>query len=363
MSFMFLLLGYLYRSCREDEYWLLSYLYNELIGQSLFFYNITVAVHVLFYCSKMRFDRRRSSSYRGLHLNDKILVGVEITTQYLGSGKISQSGGTDYEIARVIYDIHCLYAAEKKKLKKAREVVVFIDSQRIDISSRKEDHVLVNFPLTQVKDVTLCLNEGPYSRTCVLVARENVLSQYKAYVFYCKTDELAHEFYELATLAFQLGFKLLDKFCRESNSNERSVRLSRSKSVVKSTIGRRDVRKSESRSLQDDDSDDESDNVFCEEYKSDQIADVGCVFESGQSSGERTVTIPLQDGDAPESKKGGSLKLGKRRASCISTELKDRRSSVDGSEFELGKWFRKSCRRIRRYFKQDPTDEDIEMSS
>jgi hypothetical protein len=115
--------------------------------------------------------------------------------------------------------------------------------------------------------------------------------------------------------------------------------------------------------LQDDDSDDESDNVFCEEYKSDQIADVGCVFESGQSSGERTVTIPLQDGDAPESKKGGSLKLGKRRASCISTELKDRRSSVDGSEFELGKWFRKSCRRIRRYFKQDPTDEDIEMSS
>lgn len=314
----------------------------------------------------MRFDRRRSSSYRGLHLNDKILVGVEITTQFLGSGKISQSGGTDYEIARVIYDIHCLYAEEKNKLKKAREVVVFIDSQRIDISSKKEDHVLVNFPLTQVKDVTLCLNEGPYSRTCVLVARENILSQYKAYVFYCKTDELAHEFYELATLAFQLGFKLLEKFYRESSSNERSLRLSRSKSVVKSSVGRRGVRKSQ-RSLHDDDDSDGSDNVFCEERKSDQTVDVGCVFESEQNSGERTVTVPLQEEDSSEPKKAGSIRLGKRKASLISTELKDRRGFEDGSEFELGKWFRKSCRRIRRYFRQEPTadvtNEDLELSS
>ena len=316
----------------------------------------------------MRFDRRRSSSYRGLHLNDKILVGVEITTQFLGSGKISQSGGTDYEIARVIYDIHCLYAEEKNKLKKASEVVVFIDSQRIDISSKKEDHVLVNFPLTQVKDVTLCLNEGPYSRTCVLVAKENILSQYKAYVFYCKTDELAHEFYELATLAFQLGFKLLEKFYRESSSNEQSLRLSRSKSVVKSSVGRRDVRKSQ-RSLHDDDDDDSdgSDSVFCEERKSDQIVDIGCVLESEQNSCERTVTIPLQDEDISELKKTRSIRLGKRKASLISTELKNRRGSQDSSEFELGKWFRNSCRRIRRYFRQEPTadvtSEDLEISS
>ncbi len=311
----------------------------------------------------MRFDRRRSSSYRGLHLNDKILVGVEITTQYLGSGKISQVGGTDYEIARVIYDIHSLYAKEKNKLKKARQVVVFIDSQRIDISSKKEDHVLANFPLTQVKDVTICLNEGPYSRTCVLVARENVLSQYKAHVFYCKTDELAHEFYELATLAFQLGFKLLEKFYRESSNNEQSVRLSRRKSFGKSSIGRNHVRKNE-KPLQDDDSDG-SDNVFCEEYKCDQIVDVGCVFENEECSGERTVTIPLRDEDAPESRKPGSLMLGKRKASFINTELKDCRSSEDGSEFELGKWFRKSCHRIRRYFKQESTvsNDDLEMSS
>ena len=314
----------------------------------------------------MRFDRRRSSSYRGLHLNDKILVGVEITTQFLGSGKISESGGTDYEIARVIYDIHTLYAEEKNKLKKAREVVVFIDSQRIDISSKKEDRVLVNFPLTQVKDVTLCLNEGPYSRTCVLVARENLLSQYKAYVFYCKTDDLAHEFYELATLAFQLGFKLLEKFYRESSSNEQSVRVSRGKSVVKSSIGRRNVRISQ-RSLQDDDSDG-SDNVFCEECRSDQIVDVGCAFENEHVSGERTVTVPLEDEETSQPKKTGTIRLEKRKASLISTELKDRRSSEDsGSEFEFGKWFRKSCRRIRRYFRQEPTadftNEDLEISS
>ena len=344
------------------KYWLSVFLYNKVIEQPWLLFYATAAGCMF----KMRFDRRRSSSYRGLHLNDKILVGVEITAQFLGSGKISQAGGTDYEIARVIYDIHCLYAEEKNKLKKAREVVVFIDSQRIDISSKKEDRVLVNFPLTQVKDVSLCLNEGPYSRTCVLVARENVLSQYKAYVFYCKTDDLAHEFYELATLAFQLGYKLLEKFYRESSSNDQPLRLSRRKSAVKSSIKRLNVRKSE-RSLQQDEDSDGSDNVFCEEYKSDQIVDVGCVFEIEQCSAERTVTIPLKDEDTPaESKKAGSLKLGKRKATVINTELKDRRASVDGSEFELGKWFRKSCRRIRKYFRQDPTvsnDEDFEMSA
>jgi hypothetical protein len=296
----------------------------------------------------MRFDRRRSSSYRGLHLNDKILVGVEITTQYLGSGKISQAGGTDYEIARVIYDIHCLYAAERNKLKKAREVVVFIDSQRIDVSSKKEDHVLVNFPLTQVRDVSLCLNEGPYSRTCVLVARENVLSQYKAYVFYCKTDDLAHEFYELATLAFQLGFKLLEKFYRESSNNDQSlVRLSRRKTSVKSSMRGRDVGKSGRSVIEDSDG---REKVFCE-----GMGDVGCVFESEQCSGERTVTIPLRDENTRESMKAVSLKVEKRRETLINTEMKDQRGSEDGSEFELGKWFRKSCRRIRRYFRHDPT--------
>ena len=312
---------------------------------------------------KMRFDRRRSSSYRDLNLNDKILVGVEITTQFLGSGKISQSGGTDYEIARVIYDIHCLYAgARKNKFKKARDVVVFIDSQRIDISSKTEDHVLINFPLTQVKDVTLCLNEGPYSRTCVLVARENALSQYKAYVFYCKTDELAHEFYELATLAFELGFKLLKKFYRESSKKEQSGKpLHNRRSIEESTVDRRDFRRSE-KSLEYDESD-ISDNVFCEEGKSNQIVDGGCVFEIGECSGERTVTVPIQDKDCMERRRG-SFKLGKRKASCINTELKDRRSSDDDSEFDLGNWFRKSYRRIRRYFRQNPDvlRDDFEMS-
>ncbi|XP_028397483.1 uncharacterized protein LOC114521297 [Dendronephthya gigantea] len=308
----------------------------------------------------MRFDRRRSSSYRGLHLNDKILVGVEITTQYLGSGTISQCGGTDYEIARVIYDIHCLYAEEKKKLKDAREVVVFIDSQRIDISSREEDHVLVNFPLTQVKDVTLCLNKGPYSRTCVLVARENFFSQYKAYVFYCQTDDMAHEFYELANLAFQLGFKLLEKFHRGSSN-----RLSRGKGRAKSSITRRSVGR---RSLQDDDSDG-NDYVLSEEYQSDEISKVGCCFESEQcSSSERTATIAIQDEDILEFTTG-SIELRERQASFIDTELKEnsRFEHMHGSEFQFGKWFRKSYRRIKKYFKQESTDEgsyiDFEMCS
>ena len=311
----------------------------------------------------MRFDRRRSSSYRGLHLNDKILIGAEITTQYLGSAKIPQSGGTDYEIARVIYDIHCQYIEKKKKLKDAREVVVFIDSQRIDISSGKDDHILVNFPLTQVKDVTLCRNEGPYSRTCVLVARENVLSRYKAYVFYCQTDDLAHEFYELATLAFQLNFKMLKKFYSESSNNEKSLRLSRGKSRAKSSTRKRGVGRN---SLQDDDSDG-SDDVFCEEDQSGEIAKVRCQLESEQcSSNERTVTIPIQDEDTLEFATG-SIDLGQRRASFINTELKDNSRSEHGSEHELGKCFRNSCLRIRKYFKRESTNEgsnrDLEMSS
>lgn len=304
----------------------------------------------------MRFDRRRSSSYRGLHLNDKILVGVEIKTQFLGSRKISQSGGSDYEIARVIYDIHRLYAEEKNKLKKAREVVVFIDSQRIDISSKKEDRVLVNFPLTQVKDVTLCLNEGPYSQTCALVARENLVCEYKVYVFYCKTDDLAHEFYELATLAFQLGFKLLRRFHCESSSIKRSVRrLSRSKSVVKSSVGRRDVRKSEM-SFNDSDS---SDEVFSDVDKSSQIVSVGRGFETGGRSGERTVTIVFDEGDCAESSR--SVKFGKRNPSVINTKLKNHDSSEDVSEFERRRWFQKSCSRIRSYFRQEPATEALNI--
>ena len=313
----------------------------------------------------MRFDRRRSSSYRGLHLNDKILVGVEVTTQYLGSGKISQTGGTDYEIARVIYDIHCLYAEGQNDLKKAREVVVFIDSQRIDISSQKEDQVLVNFPLTQVKDVTLCLNEGPYSRTIVLVARGNFLSEYKAYVFYCKTDELAHEFYELATLAFQLGFKLLEKFYRlgESTSNGQSVRPKRSL--------KRGGRK---RSLHDDDDSDGSDDVFCEGGKSDQLAEYGCVIESRQaSSGERTVTISLQYENPPislqyenpsVSRRAKKASLARRNSSFIDTRLKGRRRS----EVERDGWFGRSFQWIRKYFSHEGlssevSDNDLEMAS
>lgn len=292
----------------------------------------------------MRFDRRRSSSYRGLHLNDKILVGVEIATQYLGCGIVSQVKGTDYEIARLIYDIHSLYSEEKNKLKNAKEVVVFIDSQRIDISSKDDDHLLVNFPLTQVKDITVCLNDGPYSRTCVLVARENHISQYKAYVFYCKTYKLAHEFYELATLAFQLGFTLLEKFNEKSVIDEPFERLSPRYESVKTMTSKWKI-KGQTRSSSNDISQ-ENDNVFIDEDEQ----CTSCVLESEDCLNERAVTVLLAEDNLCKSHTASFENICERKTSCIETDFK---KSDRNSHSYLGNLFRKSCRRIRSYFRQE----------
>lgn len=145
-----------------------------------------------------------------MNKDDKILAGVDLVVQYLGSGELSKSGGTDREIAYVLHDIHSLYAQRKSSMKKAREVVVFVDTQRINVYT-KDDETLFSFPLTQVKDVTTCLNQAPYSKTCVLVAREDKEALYKAYVFYCNTEQKAVEFYQVVSLAFQVGFKMLEK--------------------------------------------------------------------------------------------------------------------------------------------------------
>ena len=147
-----------------------------------------------------------------LDMKDQILAGVDFRIQYLGSGELSKSGGTDAEIAGVIHDIHGLYARRKSGVNKAFEVVVYIDTQRINVYNKDESKTLLSFPLTQVRDVTACLKGPAYSKTCVLVAKENNESLYKAYLFYCKTVKKAEKFYQTASLAFNLGFELLNEF-------------------------------------------------------------------------------------------------------------------------------------------------------
>ena len=151
--------------------------------------------------------------------DDDILVGLKFKMQYLGCGEELRFGGTDHEIANVIHDIHTLYSGRNTKLSKARSVVVFVDTVKINIFNENEDELLLTFPLVYVKDVTTCLEQAPYSNTCVLVARQYNEPLYKAFVFYSKSPARASKFYHFTTSAFQLGFKRMETFTEGLDSN------------------------------------------------------------------------------------------------------------------------------------------------
>ena len=162
--------------------------------------------------------------------DEHILAGLKFKMQYLGCSEELKLGGTDHEIANVIHDIHTLYAGRSGKLSKARNVVVFVDAEKIIIFDKTEDDILLTFPLVYVKDVTVtCRKQGaPYTKTCVVVAKDYNDPLYKAFVFYCKKDKLARDFYDFTTKAFQLGFKRLenDSLHSASTANEESFESS-----------------------------------------------------------------------------------------------------------------------------------------
>ena len=144
--------------------------------------------------------------------NDYIMAGIDFRMQYLGWGELSEYGGTDEEIANVIHDIHSMYAERKISLKKAPEIKVFVDTQGIYVNWKKKTETMMNFPMTQVRDVTMCLSQSSYSKTCVLVAREVNDRPYQAFVFYFKTSLKAVQFYRMTSLAFKVSFELFERF-------------------------------------------------------------------------------------------------------------------------------------------------------
>lgn len=132
------------------------------------------------------------------------------TIQYLGSAELKKSQGTNQDIAYVIYNMHSRYNKEKARIKKARKVVLCVDAEKICVQSRDDGKTLMRFPLTHVQDVTTCLNKNPYSKTCVLVAKEVDESRHKAFVFYCKTTREAIQLYQAASTAFEIGYERLN---------------------------------------------------------------------------------------------------------------------------------------------------------
>ena len=290
------------------------------------------------------------SSMHSLDMKDQILAGMDFRIQYLGSGELSKSGGTDDEIAGVIHDIHGLYAQRKSGVNKAFEVVVYIDTQRINVYNKDESKTLLNFPLTQVRDVTACL-KGPaqYSKTCVLVAKENNEPLYKAYLFYCKTVKKAEKFYQAASLAFRLGFELLNEFSNSTAVSCEQAGMHRTGTIE---IITKDLKECE-----------------IKEIKSGSIERDGQNIASENNNGKRERTVAVQ----LESKKGsaatwknekGHMKIYLDIDEPADDNLPDRsmlrvyvENIEEGSRFFLPHWFRSSYRKFRKFSSRQSTDE------
>lgn len=309
---------------------------------------------------KMR-ENQKSPSLE-FDVTDQILAGIELRMQYLGSGELSKCGGTDQEIAHVIHDIHNLYAQRKNSLKKALEVLVFIDTQRINVYTKEEDEVLMNFPLTQVKDVTACLDQPPYSKTCVLVAKEDNQSTYKAHVFYCKTSQKAAEFYQVASLTFQVGFKLLEKFSPLTENANDDVFVNWNDSTdgnVKEDVLESDSNETKSGLYKRHGNNIAENHEPTSEHKKPNSPSN---TRKEDSRKERTVTIGLQN-------KNGSVK-NEVALPKIDLGLNERSNNLNQSKlgiyldnaeersrFLLSRWFRSSYQKFRRFSGQDSTTE------
>lgn len=141
---------------------------------------------------------------------EEVICGWKFKMQFLGCSEDLKLGGTDHELANLIHDIHALYKEKNANIKKAPSVIVTVNTQCINISGNEEDDVLFTFPLVYIKDVTTGVDIAPYSRTCVLVAKEHSKLKYRAFVLFSKSSARAAEFYCFTTSAFHFGLKRME---------------------------------------------------------------------------------------------------------------------------------------------------------
>lgn len=316
-----------------------------------------------------------------IHFEDEeILAGFQFKMQYLGCGEELKFGGTDHEIANLIHDIHALYAGKNTKPSKARTVVVFVDAEKINIFNETEDDILLTFPLVYVKDVTTCLDQAPYSKTCVLLAKENNDSLYKAFVFYSKTRARAAEFYHFTRRAFHLGFKKIenDSLNSASTANEEIVESSSNQTLDESfrKANKQPEEAKNNREAGIDDEDGECDSLselgknFPESQK---LLNSGTEFlhlknkEQGKNkkSGlqQRTITVRLsnkESGFAKHEKQEIKFKLnlGDDNNNLNPSKIGVIMDTVgESSRYLIPNWFRNSYRKFRKMSGQRPACE------
>ncbi|XP_046861329.1 uncharacterized protein LOC124454596 [Xenia sp. Carnegie-2017] len=135
---------------------------------------------------------------------EEVICGWKFKMQFLGCSEDLKLGGTDHELANLIHDIHALYKEKNANIRKAPSVIVTVNTQCINISGNDEDDVLYTFPLVYIKDVTTGVDIAPYSRTCVLVAKEHSKLKYRAFVLFSKSSARAAEFIVLQPAPFIL---------------------------------------------------------------------------------------------------------------------------------------------------------------
>lgn len=315
--------------------------------------------------------------------DEEILAGFKFKMQYLGCGEELKFGGTDHEIANVIHDIHTLYAERNTKLSKARTVVVFVDAEKINIFNETEDEILLTFPLVYVKDVTACLNQAPYSKTCVLLAKDYNDPLYKAFVFYCKTTTRAAEFYHFTTSAFQLGFKRMENDSLNSGSTADEETLESSSNSTPNASSTKangqQLREAENdeiapAGLDDNDGECDSPQEFGKHSpESEKLLNSGTEFlqlknkadqrQSKKSSQrQQTVTVRLSNKDSSfvrheKQEIKFNLNLGDENNNVNPSKIGVFMDTVGESRFLIPYWFRNSCRKFRKMSGQRPSCE------
>ena len=310
--------------------------------------------------------------------DEEIIAGFKFTMQYLGCGEKLKFGGSDLEIANVIHDIHALYSERNAKLSKARTVVVFVDAEKIIIFNEDEDEILLTFPLAYVKDVTTCLDQAPYSKTSVLVAREYNEPLYKPFVFYNKSTARTGEFYHFTMSAFQLGFKRMENDSLDSESTAHEIGESSTSSACSTPNGR--VRKSNGakngrpKSSPYDDEDGDCDSV--QEFgkgspESQRLLNAGneCLPMKNKATASRSFLESQQSVTVRLSKSNDNAKHGMKFNLNIGDQNNnDNPSKIgvfvdtvgDSSRLLVPNWFRNSYRKFRKMSNQLPSRETAE---
>ena len=330
----------------------------------------------------MQSDRNMKQKFKSaIEFQDEdIMAGYKFKMQYLGCGEQLKFGGTDHEIANVIHDIHTLYAAGNTKLSKARTVVVFVDAEKINLFNESEDEILLTFPLVYVKDVTTCLDQAPYSKTCVLVAKDYNDPLYKAFVFYCKTTARAAEFYHFTTSAFQLGFKRMenDSLNSASTANEESSTDSTPNGSFKKANGQLEEAKNDGIACLDDEDGEcstlsefekncpESQKLLKSGIEHFQLKNKDQNHSKKSSQRQKAITVRFSD-------KANSFASHEKQEIKFNLNLGDANNNSnpskmgafvdtfgESSRYLIPHWFRNSYRKFRKMSAQRPAFETAE---